>query len=210
MILHVDIIGMGNKQVNTPTFQMETLDEYLSIAKKMIASMAPSIRYGLAEEMLSNEDAISNVAHDIMMADVQFNGRGNRFGFRKDRAKYSIRSYLGRRAKSGKRRIFRLDNVVKSSDKDSTFIEFLTDNSQNPSDYIENRDYENFILKKIDKMASGGILSSKGVVYIKMFYLNGMSVSSIAKKEGVTRQAVHDTMSRTMKIIRKCFKGQLN
>lgn len=209
MILHVDIVGIGNKKVDTPKFQMETLDEYILIAKKMIASMAPSFRYGLAEEMLCSDDAISNVAHDIMVADWQFNGRGNRYGFRKERAKYSIKSYLSRRGKHNKRRVFRLDAVVKASNQDSTFAELLTDNSQNPIGVVEDNDLSSYIIQKLDSMVSNGTLSSRGVRYIKMYYLDSLDVNKIAEKEGVTRQAVYDTMSRTMKIIKNSFKEQL-
>jgi hypothetical protein len=210
MILHVDIVGIGNKKVSTPKFEMETLNEYLTIAEKMIGALAPSIKYGLAEEMLNSDDAISNVAHDIMLADWQFNGRGNRFGFRKDRARYSIKSYLGRKSKNNSRQIFRLDNIINSSASDTTFLDFITDDSCSPSDYAENKDHQNFILKKLDEMVQKGIVSEKGIKYIKMFYLEGISVASIAKKEGVTRQAVHDMMSRTMKIIKNSLKRQLN
>lgn len=189
---------------------METLDEYILIAKKMIASMAPSLRYGLAEEMLNSDDAISNVAHDIMVADWQFNGNGNRFGFRKERAKYSIKSYLSRRGKHNKKQVFRLDNIIKASNTDSTFAELLKDDSKSPASFVEESELISFIVSKLDNMATNGTLSKRGVKYIKMHYLDSLSVKEIAAKESVTRQAVYDTISRTMKIVKKSFKEQLN
>lgn len=209
MIINMDIVGIGNRSVNKPKFKMENLDEYLSISKKMISALAPSIKYGLAEEMLCNEDAISNVAHDIMMADWQFNGNGSRFGFRKSRAKYSIKSYLSRRAKNNKRMIFRLDKSISSSDGDKYFSELLVDKADPPAKTVEDRDYEEFVLKNLEDMSNRGRLSKKGLRYIKMYYLEGLSVAEIAKKESVTRQAVNDTISRTMEIIKNRFKRQL-
>ena len=109
--------------------------------------MAPKMKYGLAEEMLNNEDAISNVAHDIMVADWQFNGNGNRFGFRKDRAKYAIKSYLSRRSKNNQKQIFRLDNIIGGGSSDSTFTELLVDKSDSPLNQMSDRDFISFSIK---------------------------------------------------------------
>ena len=117
------------------------------------------------------------------------------------RARYSIKSYLSRRSKNNKRQIFRLDNIIKDG-ADSSFTELLVDDSGNPSNTTECREYESFILRKLESMVNKGILSERGLKYIKMFYLDGLSVTEIASKEGVTRQAVHETMSRTMKLIK--------
>ena len=58
--------------------QFDSLDTYIQLAKKTISKFAPKFYNGLAAEMLSNEDAISDIATAIMSADWKFDS--NRVG----------------------------------------------------------------------------------------------------------------------------------
>ena len=63
-----------------------TLDEYLTIATKVIKKHAPSL--------LKDEENIGEVARYMMLADKKFNGTGTRHGYRASWGKYRIRSLL--------------------------------------------------------------------------------------------------------------------
>ena len=52
--------------------KFDSLDSYIQLAKKTISKFAPKFYNGLAAEMLSNEDAISDIATAIMSADWKF------------------------------------------------------------------------------------------------------------------------------------------
>lgn len=202
MTIKIDIVGIGDRKVAKPVTRMDTMDEYLLIAKKSISSYAPKIRYGLAEEMLENDDAVANIAHAIMMADWQFDGRGNRFGFRKERAIYAIKSYITRRKRESAKSVYRLDNIIDSNNSNSTFSAFLVDPSERPSEQVSRNDFVSELVNKMDRMVDNGLLSERGVSFIKMHYMKEMPMSEIANKEGISRQAVHDVVSRTLKIMR--------
>ena len=53
--------------------QFLTLEEYLTIAKRMIMKFAPKFYSSLAQKMLKDDDAISQVAYAIMRADETWN-----------------------------------------------------------------------------------------------------------------------------------------
>src|SRR5690606_10872738 len=45
-------------------------------------------------KILKDEDIISNIAEGIMWADIEFNGKGNIYGYRKYRAMCEIKKYF--------------------------------------------------------------------------------------------------------------------
>lgn len=63
-----------------------TLDEYLTIATKVIKKYAPSL--------LKDEENVGEVARYMMLADQKFNGTGTRHGYRASWGKFRIRSIL--------------------------------------------------------------------------------------------------------------------
>lgn len=203
MVAHIDILGIGDRQVGDSNIEMETLEEYQTIAKKTIASFAPTLMFGLAEEMLKNEDAIANVAHAIMMADWQFDGRGTIFGFRKERAKYAIKSYLSRRSKNVNKNVLRLDNIVDSNNSDNSYTEFLESKEQSHENAIQDIEMGKFILSRMDDLVKTGVISDKGVRLIKMKYMDDLSMTEIASIENTSRQAVYDMINRTITLVRE-------
>lgn len=47
----------------------------------------------------------------------------------------------------------------------------------------------------------GELLTDKQKSVIELYYLNDLSLQEIAEEEGITRQAVQDTLKRTVKIL---------
>lgn len=205
MVTHIDIIGIGNKKLNTNNDDFCSLDEYVLIAKKTISSYASKIKHGLAEEMLRNDDAIANIAHAIMMADWQFDGRGNKFGFRKERAKYAIHLYISRRSRESRKKIYQLDNLL--NDNKLTFADTLEDkNMKSPSDIVENNESRIKIVKDLERLGDKGIVSKLGVSYLKMHYLDGKSMVEIANSRGVSRQSVSDLILKSVNTVKDILK----
>lgn len=55
-----------------PNTQLETLSTYLELAKCGIKRYANSVSYGLSKRMLADEDAVSLVVHELMIADWRY------------------------------------------------------------------------------------------------------------------------------------------
>lgn len=72
-----------------------TLKEYTLLAKKCICKFVPV----LASQLLKNDDFITDITHDIMMADWRWNGKGSRIGYRSKCAKWSILKKIKRKKK---------------------------------------------------------------------------------------------------------------
>lgn len=203
----IDILGVGNKSV---TFQDQTkiqfldLDDYYLIAKKIIATYAPTIRPGLVEEMLSNDDAIANVAHAIMMADWQYNGQGTLHGFRKSIATFAIRNYAHRSARTHKRKILSLDAKLQHANDDVDYYQTITDRSISPAEEAVKKE----LRCKIVELLNCGVISDQQALYLRQHYLEGLSMADIAEKRTpqVTRQSVHDLIKRALKELRTFIK----
>ena len=65
------------------SLKMNSLNFYLKSAERAIA------RWGYPY-MLKDEDCIADVAHAMMKADMNFNGKGSRYGYRGKCAKWAI------------------------------------------------------------------------------------------------------------------------
>lgn len=200
----IDVVGIGDTIVELPENpgNFENLDDYYLIAKKIVSSQANGIRAGLAEEILNNDDALANIAYAIMMADWKFDGRGNRHGYRKKMAIYAIRNYVGRSAKSNKRRMYSLDRKLCDSESDS-FAQTMPDNGPSPAEIIQQQDEQDKLVSKIEALLESGAISDQQASYLRQHFLHGMSMAEIGSLRGVSRQSVHDLITRALRELKQ-------
>jgi hypothetical protein len=110
--------------------QFDSLATYISLAKKTINKFAPKFYNGLNKDMLSNEEAVSDVATAIMYADWRFdpnrpgkNGdKKTLYSYRNQCAIWAIKTYITQKYKDNNKKIkvHSLDNHIKNS-QDKTF-----------------------------------------------------------------------------------------
>jgi hypothetical protein len=65
----VNITDLRSKYPNKNEKEFKSLDEYLTVAIKTIKRFANKLQHGLAKQILSDEDALSNIAYKIMLGD---------------------------------------------------------------------------------------------------------------------------------------------
>lgn len=202
----IDVVGIGDKVVTLPdkdSVNFEALDDYYLIAKKIISTHAPKIRTGLADEMLNNDDAISNIAHAIMMADWKFDGRGNRLGYRKRMGEYAIKNYAARSGRVFRRQVFSLDNFINKMVESESFAQSLPDLSGGPGDNIERQEELDVLRERLEELLSCDLISDQQASYLRMYYLEGKSLSEIGKTRGVSKQGVSELIRKTCNILRQ-------
>lgn len=195
----IDVVGIGDKVVTLPdknNVQFEGLDDYYLIAKKMISTHGPKIRTGLADEMLKNDDAISNIAHAIMMADWKFDGRGSRLGYRKKMGEYAIRNYATRSGKAFRRQVFSLDNFINRVLESESFAQNIPDCGEAPGEGIEREEELEALRARIDDLLDSGFISDQQASYLRMYYLEGKSLSEIGHTRGVSKQGVSELIRK--------------
>ena len=203
--MKIDILKIGERSLDAPEkkqIPFESLDEYLLAAKKMISTHAPHIRSGLAEEMLSNDDAISNIAHALMMADWRFDGRGNRHGYKKKMGVYAIKNYATRSGRNMKRRQLSLDTSLNPVIKSETFAANLKDEGPGPVEIIGQEEEAALLNKKMEEILSSDLISDQQADYLRQYYFEGKTLEEIATPRGVSKQSVSDMMKKARNILK--------
>lgn len=204
------IVEMKRTNLPTPTQknQLLSLDEYLTLARRCISVYAPKIRSGLGIEMLNNEDAIANVAQALMLADYKFDGRGSIGGYRKQCVIYAIKSYIEYMAnnKSAQNTI-RFSDLKSKSSKDGAEKEFDVADSENPASIYMDREKKENTTKIVRDILDSDILSDIQKKYIKMRFMENMSVIEIASACNVSRQGVNDVIVRGLEKIRNTIEN---
>ena len=190
--------------------QFETLSTYTMLAKKIISKFSPSFYSNLRQELLSNDEAISEIAEAIMIADWRWDK--NRTGHEgKSKTKYSYRNQCGLWAiktyvsnKYKKKNInFSINNEISSSGESKSFAENMKEKT--PSDpylLLAEKEEKELISKYISDILSSEILSDKQRDQIKEYYFNDKTLLEIGNEYGVTREAIRQNIQKGLTKIR--------
>lgn len=178
----------------------ENYSFYISLAKKIISKFSPKFYSGLSYEMLSNEDAIADVASAIMQADWKFDkdrkgstgGQKTLYSYRNQCGLWAIKTY-----------------VTKKYKKHIKFVDLEADNinnisiSKNPIDeFIEN---ENKTVKNqyLSNLLESDMINDKQREQIKMYYFEEKTLAEIGNKFGVTREAIRQNIIKGINSLKK-------
>lgn len=188
--------------------QFEDLSTYITLAKKIISKFAPNFYTSLRQELLSNEDAVSDIASALMFADWRWDS--NRKGFNgKSKTKYSyrnqcgiwaIKTYLTNKYKKSNKTLSLNNN---EGDTDISFAENIPDNNNNPATIVEHKEHAEKLSATINDLLSSGIISDKQKEQIIEYYFNEKTLSQIGKEFGVTREAVRQNIQKGLAKIKQ-------
>ncbi len=210
MSSEVDLVGM-----NTPRNPFPKVDEsnfeisqevYLDIAKKLVSKLANGIRPGLSSDILASEDAISNIATEVMIADWRWNGYGTKFGYRKQRAIWAMQSFMHRQCQTNKRKTYSLDETIKYGSEriEETFADILESREESHESVIDHNEYLGHVTKRI-----------KGVMkYLKpiekkciiKYYLEEKTLQIVANELGCTREWVRQVLISAKNLMKRKLK----
>ena len=191
------------------TRQFEQLDTYLLLAKKVISKFAPNFYSGLQKELLSNEDAISDIASALMTADWKwdknrtgFNGKSKtRYSYRNQCGLWAIKTYISNKYKKRKIKLS-IDTV--SNDDMKTYANTIPDTSAcDPVDIVSAKEQSKNLKMIIQKLLSSDILSDKQRNQIYKYYFEEKTLLQIGKEYGVTREAVRQNIQKGIKKIKE-------
>ena len=205
----IDIIEIGTKKKELPdasTVNFESLTTYLAIAKRIVCKHANSIKPGLANEIMKNEDALSNIASNIIMGDWIYNGKGTREGWRSQMGKWAIYNYITRADKRYKNVQFSLDSPHTFSDGHSAcYYDIL---SKDEDEGVNKTDKYEVIKKLIDELMEIADISDRQREVLRLHYLEGKSVNEIIHHHGGrTRQNVSVLLQRGVAALTKAAKA---
>jgi len=177
----------------------EPLSYYLSISKKIIAKLGPTIYSGLAHEMLKSEEAIGDVAHALMKADVKWNPNYKSVNntvcslssLRILYAWWAILKYVKNKHKKH-------DTLSLDYDVDNKPLSNLISScKRNPTHQLEDKEYVDYILSSLTPTQSS---------YIYSYYIEGKTFAEIGKEHGITKQGVEYTIKYGLSRLKSTYQ----
>lgn len=191
--------------------QFETLQTYINLAKKTISKFAPSFYSGLRNELLSNEDAVSDIAQAIMTADWKWdkNRTGHegksktKYSYRNQCAIWAIQTYISNKYKK-KNMGLSLDSCYDDSGEQSqSFSANIPDRREyDPAEIVSREEEENNIQTMVKNLLDSNILSDKQRDQIYSYYFDNKTLLQIGKEYGVTREAIRQNIQKGLAKIR--------
>lgn len=162
-----------------------TINQYIECAKRTIIRYYPNCLF-----ILKDEDAISNIATKIMMADWRWNNEGSIEGYRVQCAKWAIQNHIKQAIKSKrKRKIYSLD--------------IHNDNLPNMYYFVKDNKIDN--TKKAEDVINSKCLTKTQQRILTKRFLHNLSVHDIAEEENKTKQNIHSIIKRGILRLRERF-----
>lgn len=212
--MSVYIENIGNQKIsykNADEIDFSDLSEYLLMAKKSISSFANRFYHGLAPQMLQDEDAVSQIAYSLMLADWRYdeNYKGKRtsqktrYSYRNQCALWAIQTYVTKTSKKKhKNKVFSLDyNADGEQNNDNAYRYILDKKAVNPSEELENKEQSSVLSEKINKLLDTNGVSETQKEYIRLYYMENYTYAQIGKKFSLTREAIRQSIIKAMKTI---------
>lgn len=189
--------------------QFESLNTYVMLAKKVISKFAPTFYNGLQKELLSSEDAISDIASALMTADWKwdkdrkgFNGQSKtRYSYRNQCGLWAIKTYVTNKYKKKNKKLS-IDNIT--NDDMKTFAVNIKDNSLcDPAEILSQKEENENLSKTIGSLLDSPILSEKQKSQIYKYYFEDKTLMQIGEEYGVTREAIRQNIQKGLNKIRE-------
>lgn len=215
MLLQIN--GIGNQKIeykDHSQLEFDSLNTYITLAKKSISKFSNQFYNGLSIKMLKDEDAISSIANAIMMADWRWdenyqNDKGTKktkYSYRNQCALWAIQTYVSKNYKKNKKfktNVYSLDYMVEKDDE-STVHNFTEDTkSISPEDVLINKENKEELYSLINKLLQLDCLSDKQRDYIQLYYFESYTFEKIGKKYGITREAVRQGLNKAISLIKE-------
>jgi RNA polymerase sigma factor (sigma-70 family) len=210
----IDIVAVGNQKVeykDHSKIEFEPLSFYINLAQKAIAKFGRNFSSTLSKEMLKSEDAISNVANCIMMADWRWDNerkgetgqQKTKYSYRNQCAIWAIKSYISR--KNNKKNKSHSIDINNYDDANLSLLDIIPSKSKSPLDILMDIESDDNIKQYINQILSSdnNILSNRQSECLKLYYLEDMTFAQIGSKFGITREAVRQNIKKAIEKIRK-------
>lgn len=217
----LDIVDIGDHHTSYPPASSAKFEDspqdYIDLAKRVIGYFAPRFYPSLKKEMLSNEDVVSNMATAIMKADWRWNENyrsktgkvRTRKAYRNQCGLWEITAYLKRKKrKRDGMQVVSLNYFTSSNDEEQPqLIDVLPDEVANPAFTVADAEEQAHRQINIEGLLTAGILTKKEEKYIRMYYLQEVSLSDIGRMEGVSREAIRQDVARGIGKLQKLAKA---
>ena len=214
----IDIVGVGKQKTfygSKDTITFESLGFYINLAQKSISKFADQICQGSAKRMLQSEDAISNIANGIMMADWRWdaNRKGKdsgkaktKYSYRNQCAIWSIKSYITRQYSKKNQIRNQSLSLDQEYNEDLNLQNIISkNNSHDIVDTIIQDEAKHILREDFDNLLNSGIISDRQSTFIRMYFFEDMTLENIGKAHNITREAVRQNIKKGIKAIQEAI-----
>jgi RNA polymerase sigma factor (sigma-70 family) len=184
----------------------ETLDTYTLLAKKIISKFASSFYSGLRNELLANEEAVSEIAEALMVADWKWDGdrKGHngqsktRYSYRNQCGIWAIKTYISKKYKKKNRQI----SIDHAAHEDTSYLHNIPDYTSDPAEIVSEKEEQELLKNNINELLNSNILTDKQKDQIYQYYYEDKTLLEIGKNYGVTREAIRQNIQKGLNNIR--------
>jgi RNA polymerase sigma factor (sigma-70 family) len=193
----------------------EPMSFYINLAQKIISKMGHTFFNGLSKEMLKNEDAISFVASSIMMGDWRWKNDNDSkeknktyktlYSYRNQCGIWAMKTYVTKQYKKRNSAKSKINNCsINYSDEDINVESMIADkNQKEPLDILAYEEKKKSLSEDVELLLDLSPISDKQKEYIKMYYYEDMTLEQIGKQNGVTREAIRQSIKAAISKIKE-------
>lgn len=193
----------------------EPMSFYIDLAKKIISKMGHTFFNGLSKEMLKNEDAISFVASSIMMGDWRWKNDNEQkendktyktlYSYRNQCGIWAMKTYVTKQYKKRNSKKKQMNSYsINYSDEDMNVEGMIADkNQKEPIDILSHEEEKKSLSEDVTLLLDISPISDKQREYIKMYYYENMTLEQIGKQNGVTREAIRQSIKSAISKIKE-------
>jgi RNA polymerase sigma factor (sigma-70 family) len=204
--MFIDLVGIGKQQINYPDAsdcEFATTKEYIKMAKKLVSKFGPTFGPNITKEILASDDAISNIATHLMLADWRWKEKYEneqktvraKYSYRTQCGIWAIKGYMNRKTKSKETPVRSLNATY--GDSETQIIKFIEDKKAAVyATSYEDEEHKKFVNDKLNALLGSGILTEKEQDYITKHYLEQLTMPEIAAKNSISREAVRQVINR--------------
>jgi len=193
----------------------EPMSFYINLAQKIISKMGHTFFNGLSKEMLKNEDAISFVASSIIMGDWRWKNDNDSkeknktyktlYSYRNQCGIWAMKTYVTKQYKKRNSAKSKINNCsINYSDEDINVESMIADkNQKEPLDILAYEEKKKSLSEDVELLLDLSPISDKQKEYIKMYYYEDMTLEQIGKQNGVTREAIRQSIKAAISKIKE-------
>lgn len=209
--MQIEKIGAQKIRYRDPSsVEFSSLDQYLLMARKTISKFGSKFYHGLANKMLNDEDAVSNIAYALMMADWRYDEnyrdqqgeQKTKYSYRNQCALWAMKSYVTKENKKTKKNSTKVRSLNHTNNGKDTYTLINDAKTISPEDHLLQEEERNEVNTKIETLLHTEGVSKKQREYIKLYYLNDYTFQEIGDMYGLTREAIRQSIIKGLNTIR--------
>ena len=167
-----------------------SMKEYINLTTKIIRSVA---NFSVADKIINDQDIFGEMVGEVMHADYNWDGRGNIYGYRKQRIIWAILKYLNKKKSNT---TVSLNHIICDGKE---LQDFMISGDITPLENIEKKELKNIV----NDILNLSMLSDNQRRCIFLKYLKSMTLRQISVELQISSEAVRQNIFNGINKLKK-------